>query len=53
MPGVESLLHRHEWYKHGTCYNPQSDRPEEEYFEESLALLKQINNSSVQDLFAS
>ncbi|MBO1349857.1 MAG: hypothetical protein EBE86_021880 [Hormoscilla sp. GUM202] len=53
MPGVESFLHRHEWYKHGTCYNPQSERPEEEYFEESLALLEQINNSSVQDLFAS
>lgn len=53
MPGVESFLHRHEWYKHGTCYNPQSDRPEEEFFAEALALLKQINNSSVQDLFAS
>ena len=53
MPGVESFLHRHEWYKHGTCYNPRSDEPEQEYFEESLALLKQVNDSSVRRLFAS
>ncbi|HAC62691.1 MAG TPA: ribonuclease T [Cyanothece sp. UBA12306] len=53
MPGVQSFLHRHEWYKHGTCYNPTSSEPEQEYFEESLALLNQINKSSVQSLFAS
>ena len=53
MPGVASFLHRHEWYKHGTCYNPSSDTPEQEYFEEALALLKQLNHSSVQRLFAS
>ena len=52
MPGFESFLHRHEWYKHGTCYNPTSEEPEQEYFEESLALLDQINTSSVQTLFA-
>jgi len=34
--------------KHGTCY---SDSPEE-YFQESIALLDQVNNSSVRDLFA-
>jgi len=48
MPGVASELHRHEWYKHGTCY---SDTPEE-YYNESLALQAQINNSQVRDLFA-
>ncbi len=48
MPGVASDLHLHEWYKHGTCY---SDTPEE-YYQESLNLLDQLNNSPVQDLFA-
>ncbi len=48
MPGFASNLHLHEWYKHGTCY---SDSPEE-YFTESIALLDQVNKSSVQDLFA-
>ncbi|MEA5535471.1 ribonuclease T2 family protein [Crocosphaera sp. XPORK-15E] len=49
MPGVASSLHLHEWYKHGTCY---SESPEE-YFQESLALLDQVNNSEVRDLFVS
>ena len=49
MPGVASDLHLHEWYKHGTCY---SDSPEE-YFQESIELLDQVNNSVVRDLFAS
>ncbi|MEM7590602.1 MAG: ribonuclease [Cyanobacteria bacterium P01_A01_bin.83] len=48
MPGVASDLHLHEWYKHGTCY---SETPEE-YYHESLALLDQVNNSPVQELFA-
>jgi ribonuclease T2 len=49
MPGFASALHLHEWYKHGTCY---SDSPEE-YYQESIALLDQVNSSSVRDLFAS
>ena len=49
MPGVASDLHLHEWYKHGTCY---SETPEE-YYRESLALLDQVNNSGVRDLFES
>jgi ribonuclease T2 len=49
MPGFASSLHLHEWYKHGTCY---SDSPEE-YFQESIALLDQVNSSSVRNLFAS
>jgi ribonuclease T2 len=47
MPGFTSNLHLHEWYKHGTCY---SSSPEK-YFQESMALQDQVNNSSVQDLF--
>jgi ribonuclease T2 len=48
MPGFASGLHLHEWYKHGTCYNSSP----EEYYQESIALLDQVNNSSVRDLFA-
>ena len=47
MPGTASGLHLHEWYKHGTCY---SESPEE-YYQESLALLEQINDSCVRCLF--
>jgi len=49
MPGLTSDLHLHEWYKHGTCY---SNSPEE-YYQESIALLDQVNDSLVGDLFAS
>ena len=48
MPGVLSYLHRHEWYKHGSCY---SDSPEV-YFTHALALIHQINASAVRDFFA-
>ena len=47
MPGFASKLHLHEWYKHGTCYSETPD----EYFQESIALLNQVNNSSVRELF--
>ncbi|MDJ0581927.1 hypothetical protein [Crocosphaera sp.] len=47
MPGFASGLHLHEWYKHGTCY---SESPEE-YYQESIALLNQVNKSAVRDLF--
>ena len=48
MPGVSSHLQRHEWTKHGSCYSETAD----EYFEESMKLALDINNSSVRDLFA-
>ena len=48
MPAVVSHLDRHEWIKHGTCYNATPD----EYFDEALLLLGQVNNSPVRDLFA-
>lgn len=48
MPGVLSNLDRHEWIKHGTCYGTTPD----EYFDEALMLLEQVNNSLVRDLFA-
>jgi ribonuclease T2 len=47
MPAAKSGLHKHEWKKHGTCYGKSADK----YFEDSISLLKQINNSNVQKLF--
>ena len=49
MPGIASYLDRHEWIKHGTCYDGAS---QDEYFKESLMLLGQVNESAVQQLFA-
>jgi ribonuclease T2 len=49
MPGVASFLHRHEWYKHGTCHGGTP----EEYYLDSLLLMDQLNDSVVRDLFAS
>ncbi|MEM7070091.1 MAG: ribonuclease T, partial [Pseudomonadota bacterium] len=47
MPGYQSGLHRHEWFKHGTCMHGVSP---EEYFRISLDLLDQLNNSGFRDL---
>lgn len=49
MPGTQSKLERHEWIKHGTCF----DDPAEEYFSRAIALIDQLNSSKVQELFAS
>jgi ribonuclease T2 len=48
MPGIQSKLDRHEWIKHGTCFND----PAEEYFSRLIALIEQLNGSKVQELFA-
>ena len=48
MPGTQSFLHRHEWVKHGTCH----DGGPQEYFEQSLALMRQLNRSNLRALFA-
>ncbi|MCT8266678.1 ribonuclease T [Afifella sp. JA880] len=57
MPGVQSGLHRHEWSKHGTCYEDDVtgddwDSDPNEYYGESLLLMAQLNNSRVWELFA-
>lgn len=49
MPGYRSYLHRHEWYKHGTCIKGMSPQ---DYFSTSLKLLDQLNDSAVQSLFS-
>jgi ribonuclease T2 len=48
MPGVQSLLERHEWLKHGTC----AGAPPDAYFGRALALVDEINRSPLQQLFA-
>jgi len=47
MPGYGSNLHRHEWVKHGTCYGLSAN----EYYNDAIALLKQLNSSEVQQYF--
>jgi ribonuclease T2 len=51
MPGTQSFLHRHEWIKHGTCYNGESP---EKYFHDSLNIMDELNAdaSEVRTLFA-
>ncbi len=48
MPGYRSNLHRHEWYKHGTC---MADDPQR-YYELSMAMIDRINKTKIRDLFA-
>jgi len=48
MPGTQSLLDRHEWIKHGTCYGEEP----EPYFADALAMLEAVNASAVRELFA-
>ncbi|WP_424931419.1 ribonuclease T2 family protein [Amaricoccus macauensis] len=45
MPGALSSLHRHEWIKHGTCYNAQGGA--DEYFSDTLMLTNAVNASEV------
>jgi ribonuclease T2 len=49
MPGTQSFLDRHEWVRHGTCYDGDDA---ETYFREALSLLDEVNGSAVQALFA-
>ena len=49
MPGTQSFLHRHEWVKHGTCFEP---RQAQDYYEASLFLMEELNSSAVRDVFA-
>jgi ribonuclease T2 len=49
MPGTQSLLDRHEWIKHGTCYR---DGDAEAYFFDTARLAADINESPVQDFLA-
>ena len=48
MPGALSYLHRHEWWKHGTCFA----RDATTYYRTAIALMDALNGSQVRDLFA-
>lgn len=44
MPGTQSVLERHEWIKHGTCYpgaNPET------YYKDAIRLTQAVNGSAV------
>ena len=50
MPGTQSVLERHEWIKHGTCYDHATA---DTYFSEAMLLADAVNASPVQALLAS
>ncbi|WP_290543396.1 ribonuclease [Aestuariivirga sp.] len=47
MPGSQSMLERHEWAKHGSCYPADA----ETYFRDSFRLMKELNASPVAGVF--
>ena len=47
MPGVHSNLHKHEWFKHGSCYGTDA----EQYFKTTISLVDQMHNSEISDFF--
>ena len=49
MPGTQSVLERHEWVKHGTCY---PGGVAETYFKDGIRLISDINASPVQVFMA-
>lgn len=57
MPGIQSgFLHRHEWTKHGTCYEKYNSgmgkgSDAQEYYRDTVLMLDQVNNSIVRELF--
>jgi ribonuclease T2 len=48
MPGSQSGLDRHEWVKHGSCY----EGGQREYYADSLDLMLALNSSEVAEFFA-
>jgi ribonuclease T2 len=49
MPGTQSVLERHEWIKHGTCY-PGGNA--DTYFKDAVRLINDVNGSAVQAFMA-
>lgn len=45
MPSTQSFLDRHEWIKHGTCFNGAGGS--DEYYDDTLDLLDAVNGSDV------
>jgi ribonuclease T2 len=56
MPGAHSGLELHEWPKHGSCYEDDESGADnnadpDEYFTETMMLVRALNDSAVKDLF--
>jgi ribonuclease T2 len=49
MPGTQSFLERHEWFRHGSC---AVGATQDSYFATAAALASELNKSKVRDLFA-
>jgi ribonuclease T2 len=49
MPGTQSMLERHEWIKHGTCY-PGGNA--ETYYKDAVRLVNDVNETVVQAFIA-
>jgi ribonuclease T2 len=49
MPGTQSVLERHEWIKHGTCYPGGNAN---QYFKDAVRLVNDVNASAVQTFIA-
>jgi ribonuclease T2 len=49
MPGTQSVLERHEWTKHGTCY-PGGNA--DQYFNDGIRLVNDVNASAIQTYMA-
>ncbi|HFU77855.1 MAG TPA: hypothetical protein ENK68_05070 [Epsilonproteobacteria bacterium] len=47
MPGFSSSLHKHEWFKHGTCYGTNA----QQYYTDAVRLVRQVNASNVGAFF--
>lgn len=48
MPGTQSLLERHEYMRHGTCYPADADT----YFKDAARLAEEVNSSAVATFLA-
>lgn len=49
MPGTQSILERHEWIKHGTCYAAGNA---DAFFKDQVRLINDVNSSVVQVFMA-
>jgi ribonuclease T2 len=47
MPGVHSNLHKHEWFKHGSCYGKNA----EDYYKDTITLVEQFHHSKISNFF--
>ncbi len=45
MPGSASLLHRHEWIKHGSCHFAEGGA--DDYFQDTLRITRAVNESAI------